>query len=131
MKRHWSFVVTDKKYLYPASLFLIAAGLCAAYIFHEPTHVNRAGNFIIGIGVWMSMRYTLREGINRSKDFSDRSPTIPGTKQMNSAFFNQIAFSIGDAHLQIHGFVLVIAGSFVGSFGDILLEALFPSAFNL
>ena len=122
MKRHWSFIVCDKKYLYPVVFLLLTAGVVAAIVLKDPVQLNRVGNFIMGIGVWMSMRYTLREGINRHKDLADSSPTVPGTKQLNTKFFNQITFSIGDAQLQVHGFALVILGSIVGSYGDIILK---------
>lgn len=126
MKRHWSFVVCDKRYLYPLAILLLTAGVAAAIISRNPVHVNRAGNFIVGVGVWMSMRYTLREGITRCKDLSRSSPTVPGTTAANSEFFNQIAFSIGDARLQVHGFALVVAGSVVGSVGDLILRVVVP-----
>jgi hypothetical protein len=90
---------------------------------------NRVGNLIIGTGVWMSMRYTLREGISRFKDGAADSPTVPGTNQVNAAFFNRIVFAIGDAELQVHGFVLVIAGSVVGSYGDVILRHVFAARF--
>lgn len=129
MNRHWSFVVTDRRYLYPIAMLLLIAGLVAAFLSKDANDFTRAGNFIIGTGVWMSMRYTLREGINRRKDLSNSSPTVPGTNQINPQFFNQITFSIGDAQLQIHGFILVIVGSVVGSFGDLILKCIFPKYF--
>lgn len=129
MKRHWSFAATDRRYLYSLALVLLLLGLVAAFKLRDPSHFARAGNFIIGTGVWMSMRYTLREGINRHKDLANSSPTFPGTNQVNPNFFNQITFSIGDAQLQVHGFVLVIIGSLVGSFGDLILKIGFPSCF--
>ena len=122
-KRHWSFVVTDKKYIYPLILLLSFAGIAAAIILKNPTYFSRTGNFIIAIGVWISMRYTLREGINKYKDLARSTPVFHGGK-LNSDFFNDIAFSIGDAKLQIHGLCIVIYGSAVGSLGDLLLEAL-------
>ncbi len=124
MKRHWSFVVTDKKYLYPFAALLLIAGLVAASLCKDPTQLNRVGNFLIGTGVWVSMRYTLREGINKHKNAADSRPVLPGpgkAVQLNIDYFNKIAFSIGDAQLQIHGFVLVILGSIVGSYGDLIL----------
>ena len=124
-KRHWSFVVTDKKYLYPLVAFLSVVGVVAGIKFDNPTYFSRVGNFIIGIGVWMSMRYTLREGINKYKDLSKSSPTLPGSGplyQLNEEFFNEITFSIGDAKLQLHGFFLVIYGSAISSFGDLILK---------
>jgi hypothetical protein len=127
MERHWSFIVCDKKYLYPAAFLLLAAGTAAALILRDPMYLNRVGNFVIGIGVWMTMRYTLREGINRHKDLARCSPLVPGTNMVNSDFFNQIAFSIGDAQLQLHGFALVVLGSIVGSFGDLILKAVAPA----
>jgi len=130
MSRHWSFIVCDKKYLYPVALLLLTARVAASLYFKDPIHFTRAGNFIIGTGVWMSMRSTLREGINRHKDLADSSPTVLGTNQVNSNFFNQIAFSIGDAQLQVHGFILVIIGSIVGSLGDIILKLILPSIFH-
>jgi len=127
--RHWSFVVCDKRYLYPFAGTLLAAGLLAALVWNDPVQFNRVGNLIIGTGVWMSMRYTLREGIKRYKDAAADSPTVPGTNQLNAEFFNRIGFAIGDAHLQIHGFVLVIVGSVVGSYGDVILRHVFPARF--
>ena len=129
MKRHWSFVVCDKKYLYPVVGVLLAAGFVAAFVWKDPVYFNKVGNFIIGTGVWMSMRYTLREGLERYKDASDSSPTVPGTNQFNAAFFNRATFALGDAHLQIHGFVLVLVGSVVGSYGDVILRYLLPARF--
>jgi hypothetical protein len=111
-------------------LILLIAGAAASLYLKDPMHFTRVGNFIIGTGVWMSMRYTLREGINKHKDLSNSSPTVPGTNQVNANFFNQIAFSIGDAQLQVHGFVLVVVGSVVGSFGDIFLKLAFPCVFR-
>jgi len=124
-KRHWSFVVTDKKYLYTLVALLTVVGILAGIKLNDPTCFSRVGNFIIGIGVWMSMRYTLREGINKHKDLSKSSPTLPGNgplSQLNLKFLNEIAFSIGDAKLQLHGFFIVIYGSAVSSFGDIILK---------
>lgn len=129
MKRHWSFAVTDKRYLYLFAFALLMVGLVAAFKFKNPAHFTRAGNFIIGTGVWMSMRYTLREGINRHKDLANSLPTFPGTNQVNPSFFNQVAFTIGDAQLQVHGFLLVIIGSLVGSLGDLILKFGFPACF--
>ena len=80
----------------------------------------------------MSMRYTLREGINKHKDAAKSRPTLPGpgkAVQLNWAYFNEIAFSIGDAQLQVHGFVLVVVGSIVGSYGDLILGYFFSSHF--
>jgi len=129
MARHWSFVVCDKKYVYPVAVMLLACGLWAAVGLKQPQHFNRAGNFIMAVGVWISMRHAFREGINRHKDHADTSPVIPGTNQLNPAFFNQIAFSIGDAQLQLHGFALVIIGSMVGSLGDVALRFGLPRLF--
>jgi hypothetical protein len=46
-------------------------------------------------------------------------------------YLNNIAFSIGDALLQVHGFVLILAGSIIGSFGDVFLRWLAPRCFLL
>ncbi len=134
MKRHWSFVVCDRKYLYPLVVLLLLAGLAAALALRDPVQLNRVGNFIIGTGVWMSMRYTLREGLERYKNVPASSPTMPvsdhpGACQPNPDFFNQVTFALGDAQLQVHGFVLVILGSVVGSYGDIIVRYLLRTHF--
>ena len=129
MRRHWSFIVCDPKYLYPLAVGLLIVGIVLAFVRSEPTMLNRFGNLIIGTGVWMSIRYTLREGLNRHKNHADNSPMIPGTTQLNAAYLNKITFGIGDALLQVHGFVLVIAGSLVGSFGDLALKMIAPRFF--
>lgn len=129
MKRHWSFVVCDPKYLYPFVVVLLSLGVLASVVWKDPVQLNRVGNFIIGTGVWMSMRYTLREGISKYRNTADSSPTVPDTNQLNTAFFNNVAFAIGDAQLQVHGFVLVIVGSLVGSYGDVILRHFLPASF--
>jgi hypothetical protein len=126
MKRHWSFLFCDWKILYPFALLVLAAGVALALVRKDPLWVNRMGNVIIGIGVWMSMRYTLRQGKNRYRDSARSSPTVPGTNALNSDFFNDAAFSIGDAHLQLYGLGLVVVGSAVGSFGDLILKLVMP-----
>lgn len=128
-RRHWSFVVCDKKYFYPLILVLMSLGLWSAFYFRDATQVSRVGNLIIGVGVWVSMRSTLREAFKIGTDLADLSPTIPGTNQMNSTFFNNIVFSAGDKRLQIHGFILVVFGSLLGSYGDLALKLLFPKNF--
>lgn len=122
-KRHWSFVVTDKKYIYPFVILLTLAGFLAAIVYKNPEHFSRVGNLIVAVGVWISMRYTLREGINKYKNHAKSIPVLPDG-QVNSSFFNEIAFSIGDARLQLHGLYITIYGSIVGSFGDLLIEKL-------
>lgn len=131
MSRHWSFIATDKRYLYSLVAVLLAAGTIAAFHYRDATLFSRAGNFVIGIGVWMSMRSTLRDGIQRTKSAADSSPVVPGTNQLNANYFNNITFALGDAFLQLHGFALVLAGSFVGSFGDLAIAWLFPAAFGV
>lgn len=124
-KRHWSFVVTDKKYIYSFVVLLSVVGFGAGIKFNDPTYFSRVGNFIIGIGVWMGMRYTLREGINKHKYLSDSSPVLPSNgpyKQLNANYFNKVVFEIGDAELQLHGFFIVVYGSMVSSFGDLILK---------
>jgi hypothetical protein len=130
MKRHWSFVVCDPRYAYSATTILLVLSLLCAAHFHRADYFSRAGNFIIGVGVWISMRYTLREGINKHKDAAMASPTYPGTNQLNPGYFNNIAFSIGDAQLQLHGFALVVIGSIVASVGDLALMAICPGHFQ-
>jgi hypothetical protein len=129
MKRHWSFIVCDPRYLYPLAGLVLAAGVIFAFVCRDATMLNRFGSLIIGTGVWMSMRYTLREGINRVKNYSDNFPVIPGTNQLNIAYINKGVLAIGDAQLQVHGFVLVLVGSIVGSFGDLAMRAFFPVYF--
>lgn len=133
MTRHWSFVVCDPRYLYPVVAFLLGGGIGLAVWKGDPTHLSRVGNFVIGTGVWMSMRYTLREGIKRTRDANDSSPVLPGpgpAYAINAAYYNKLISAIGDAHLQIHGFGLVLAGSLVGSYGDWFLSALLPNIFK-
>ena len=124
MKRHWSFIVCDPRYLYPFAGALIVCGVATAFACHDAQMFNRFGNLIIGTGVWMSIRYTLREGLSRVKNYSDNFPLVPGTTQVNMAYINKGVLAIGDAQLQVYGFVLVILGSIVGSFGDLALRAL-------
>jgi hypothetical protein len=114
---------------------ILLLGLYIAFAKRDSTLFPRFGNFIVAIGVWMSMRYVFREGINRYKNALDASPTLPGNPGdkaflLNSDYFNNITFSIGDAKLSIYGFVLVVFGSIIGSFGDLILKYFFPNIFG-
>lgn len=132
--RHWSFFVTEKKIIYPLVLFISVAGTGLAVIYSDPTFFSRMGNLIIVIGLWISMRFTLREGINKYKNCLDDSPTLPGNgplRQINAEYFNKIGFLIGDANLQLHGLYITIYGAMVGSWGDLLLKTIFSSCFKL
>ena len=130
MTRHWSFIACDPRYLYPLVGLLFTSGIAMAVTFHDATLLNRFGNFIIGTGVWMTMRYTLREGLNKHKTLTDSLPTVPGTGQLNDTYFNNVTFALGDARLQVHGFIVVILGSVVGSFGDLMLKYLCADYFR-
>jgi hypothetical protein len=77
----------------------------------------------------MSMRHTLREGLNPVKNHADNFPLLPGTTQINMAYINKAILVIWDAQLQVHGFVLVFIGSLVGSFGDLALKIVFAGHF--
>ena len=41
MRRHWSFVVCDPKYLYPLVSILVGLGVTAAFVMKNPAHLNR------------------------------------------------------------------------------------------
>lgn len=117
--------MTDPKYLYPFVGLISLSGIISAITFNDPLLFQRMGNLIIGVGVWMSMRFTLREGINKHKDISNQSPTLSGNgplRQLNATFLNNISYSIGDAKLQLHGFYIVLYGSIIGSWGDVLFK---------
>jgi hypothetical protein len=133
MKRHWSFIVCDTRILFPLSFLFLIAGFGLAFYFRDPTIFSRFGNFIIAIGVWMSMRYVFREGLNRNKDALDSSATLPNNNsgkpvQLNPTYFNKIALGIGDAKLSVQGFILVVIGSTISSFGDLIFK-LFSNGF--
>jgi hypothetical protein len=128
MRRPWAFVVTDWRYLYLLAALVLAGGLYAAYHTRDAMHFARAGNFVVCIGVWMTMRYTLREGINKHKDASLSQPTIQG--YFNWRYFNEVTLSIGEAWLQIYGFALVVVGSAAWAYGDWILKHLTPAAFD-
>ncbi len=119
-KKHWSFIATDIRILLPIVSIIILLGICDAFFHSEPSRLNRVGNFIIGIGVWMSMRGTLREGISRYHNLQDESPVLRGTKQVNLNYFSISNFRRGDAVLQVWGFGIVVVGSILGSYGDFL-----------
>ena len=70
----------------------------------------------------MSMRYTLREGINRHKDHSKSSPTVGRSNQFNIEYMYEQLNLIEDARLQVHGFIIVLYGSFVSAFGDLAIK---------
>jgi hypothetical protein len=128
MQRHWSFIVTDKKYLVPVAVVVLLAGLVLSYVRHDAMHFARAGNFVVCIGAWMSMRGTLREGLKRVHDARDSSPVYPDGR-LNANWFNARIFAQGDAVLSLWGFAIVFVGSVVWAYGDLLLKWLSPASF--
>ncbi len=124
-KRHWSFIVCDPLYLYPITSILLLVGFLFANIMNDPEQLLRIGNFIIGVGVWMSMRSTLRNGLKKETNYNDNFPVIPNKGYLNSTWFNERTFEYGDAKLQIHGFVITIIGSIFASYGDYIFSLLF------
>ena len=136
MERHWSFAVTDRFRMYLAVWVLLATGVLLSIGLNDPGQFQRIGNFILVLAVWMSMRSTLREGIQRHSSALGDSPTLPrrpGEKgfRVNATYFNRLAFRIGDATLQAHGLIVALIGSIVASYGDLILLGLMPGAFTL
>ena len=121
MKRHWSFIFCGKNF----GIFLITAiitiGIFLSLYFKEAFILNRFGNFIMAIGVWLSMRDTFREGLNKHKDLNDEKPVFPNGF-VNGTFFNNLNFRLGDARLRVWGLVIVFIGSIVGSLGDLIIK---------
>lgn len=126
---HWSFVVTDKRYLLPLAALVLALGLYFSFHLRDASQIARAGNFVVCIGVWMSMRYALRQGLNRVYDMRDEQPVLPGG-QLNANWFNARTFAVGDAILQFWGFGVVVVGSVVWAYGDWILKHICPAAFD-
>jgi hypothetical protein len=127
--RHWSFIVTDKKYMVLLAVLVLLAGLFLSYRWRDATQLARAGNFVVCIGVWMSMRFTLRQGLSKTFDARDDQPVLPGGA-LNANWFNIRAFAQGDAVLQVWGFAVVLVGSAVWAYGDWILKQVSPGAFD-
>lgn len=68
------------------------------------------------------MRGTFREGLKKSHNFNDDKPTIG--RQLNSVYFNNRVFRRGDAVLQVYGFIIVMLGSIMSGYGDMIYEYL-------
>lgn len=119
--KSWAFVLTDPKCVYPAVLLVLGIGLLLALHLRDASQFNRVGSFIIIAGVWMSMRYTLRVGLHRS---------LLSEPRLAVQIFNEIRNSRTDAWLGVHGLILMVIGSMVGSYGDFVLKSLFPCTFR-
>lgn len=129
-RRHWSFVVCDIKYIYPICGILFVIGLWLSVQLQDSTQLNRIGSFIVALGVWLSLRNSFREGINKNKNLQDEKPVLDGG-MLNSTYFNKIAWAIGDAKLQIHGFFIVFFGGILTSYGDKILDFIIKVICNL
>lgn len=123
MKRHWSFIFCGKKFGGFLIAFLLIVGIFLSFYFKEATILNRFGNFIMAIGVWISMRDTFREGLNKYKDLNDEKPVFPNGL-VNGIYFNNLTFRLGDARLRVWGLIFVFTGSIIGSFGDLIIKPL-------
>jgi hypothetical protein len=128
--RHWSFLATDTRLLLPALVTVVTASLYGSLCRGDWQLIARAGNLVIFVGVVLTLRRLFRLG---DKSITEKVepwtlPREPGAKgvQFNFARVNQEVFAIGDARAQKAGFYLILIGTFMASYADLLLDWLIP-----
>lgn len=123
VKKHWSFLFCSFNFclIFIVILILIAFGL--SLFSQDPNHINRFGNFITLVGVWMSMRGTFREELKKERNLNDESPVI-NNKQLNFVWLNNQIFRQGDAFNKVCGLIFVFIGAIMASYGDYIFNFL-------
>jgi hypothetical protein len=128
--RHWSFIVTDPIVALTFLSVVFSLALYGSFNRQDWQLIGRGGNLMILAGVLMSLRRVLRlrDEANNEKMQPWTLPVESNTRarQLNFGRINQEVFAIGDTRIQLTGFIVIVVGTLVASYGDLLLDWLLP-----
>ena len=107
-----------------ASLVVVAASCFGSYWTCSWSWVQRSGGVLVLFGVLLSLRKVFRLGARHLAD-PDQPSTIRGN-QLNIRYLMQQTERARDDQSQRPGIVLMVIGTILGAWGDLLLEMLLP-----
>ena len=110
---------------YGALAVVVAAGsVLTSLATGQWSWVSRSGGVLVLLGVLLSLRRLFRLGPQNFDEPTE--PLIINRNQLNIRAMHQDIQRAGDNYAQAAGVALMIIGTFLGSYGDLLLQWLVP-----
>ena len=106
------------------SFIIIITCTFLAFMHQDWSYFSRSGGFIVLFGALLGLRKLLRKGA-RELDTSNE-PLVINKNQFNTKGMFQRVQDLSDSFSQELGIIMVVIGTFINGFGDIVLNVLFP-----
>lgn len=106
------------------SFIIIIIFTFLAFTNQDWSYFSRSGGFIVLFGALLSIRKLLRKGA-RELD-KPNEPLVINKNQFNTKGMFQHVQDLSDSFAQELGLIMVVIGTFINGFGDIVLNILFP-----
>lgn len=112
-----------RRYLVAAAV-VVAASVVISVCTKSWSWLPRCGGVLILLGVLLSLRRLFRLGPQRFDEPTE--PFVINGNQFNMRAMHQDIQRAGDNYAQVSGVVLMVVGTLVSSYSDLLLEWLLP-----
>ena len=106
------------------AIAVVAISAFASVLLANWSLVSRSGGVVILFGVLLSLRRLFRLGPQRFDEPSE--PVILGQNQFNMRVITQDIQRAADNFAQATGISLIVIGTIIGSYGDLVLDWLVP-----
>jgi hypothetical protein len=128
LKRHWSFILTDKRLYIPALLLVFIGSFLWSLQISSWVPISRFGSIIVIFGAVLGLRRHFRLGATNVEN--EAPPTsIPvgskGVHKLSVAGINEGTFRGGDLKLQLTGLKLAVFGTFLWGYGDAIFQFIY------
>ena len=109
-----------------SSIVIVSLSLALSMLTNTWSWVPRCGGVLVLFGVLLSLRRLFRLGPQRFDEPTE--PIVINNNQFNIKAMHQDIQRAGDNFAQLSGVGLMITGTLLASYGDLLMEWLFPFA---
>lgn len=116
-------LIKAPRYIALSSFFVVVFTLVAVK-YQDWSYFSRSGSFVILIGALLGLRKILRKGA-RALD-TPNEPLVVNRNQFNVSGMYERVQDLSDAFAQELGISIVVIGTLINGFGDIVLDAFFP-----
>lgn len=106
------------------SSFFVTVFILLAVKYQDWGYFSRSGGFVILIGALLGLRKLLRKGARELN--SPNEPLVVNRNEFNMTGMYQRLEDLSDSFAQELGIVLVVIGTLINGFGDIVFGAIFP-----
>jgi hypothetical protein len=107
-----------------SSMMIVGLSLALSMLTNTWSWVPRCGGVLVLFGVLLSLRRLFRLGAQRFDEPTE--PVVINNNQFNIKAMHQDIQRAGDNLAQLSGVGLMITGTLLASYGDLLMDWLFP-----